>query len=106
MASSHEPAGAPLRTALRTTALAPMINNCYNVLSPIFEVLPNICLPPVERWIGVKPIQAAESRPFSKTCGGGAKARITVAVTGPPLNILRYYFLPLNSAQTTAKSAQ
>jgi hypothetical protein len=76
MRSNHDPAGAPLRAAQRTTALAPMINRRRSVRSPILEVLPSLCLPPVDRCSGVSPSQAAKSRPLVKLCAGGAKALI------------------------------
>ena len=51
--------------------------------SPIFEIAPSFCLPPVECWRGVSPTQAAKSRPLAKVSGGGARAAIAVAVIGP-----------------------
>ena len=49
------PQEAPLRAAQRTIALAPMINRRRSVRSPNFEVLPSLCLPPVDRCKGVSP---------------------------------------------------
>src|SRR3954451_23460851 len=46
--ASHEPAAAPRRQAQRTTALAPRISNRRMVRSPIFEMAPSLCLPPVD----------------------------------------------------------
>ena len=80
MRSNHDPAGAPFCTAQRTTALAPMINRRRIVRSPLFEVPPSFCLPPVDRCNGVSPSQAAKSRPLAKVCAGGAKALIAAAV--------------------------
>ena len=61
---SQDPAAVPCLTALRTTELAPMIRSRRSVRSPIFEVVPSFCLPPVECCEGVSPTQAAKSRPF------------------------------------------
>ena len=83
MRAIHEPAGAPLRATQLATALAPMISRRRRVHSPIFEVAPSFCLPPVECWSGVSPTQAAKSRPRLKLCAGGAKAVRATAVTGP-----------------------
>ena len=74
---------APWRAAQRRTALAPMISRRRRVRSPIFEVAPSFCLPPVECWSGVSPTQAAKSRPRRKVCAGGARAVRATAVTGP-----------------------
>src|SRR3954466_12619326 len=74
MRAIQEPAGAPWRAAQRRTALAPMISRRRRVRSPIFEVAPSFCLPPVECWSGVSPTQAAKSRPRLKVCAGGARA--------------------------------
>src|SRR3954447_22150993 len=56
MRAIQEPAGAPWRAAQRRTALAPIINRRRRVRSPLFEVAPSFCLPPVECWRGVSPI--------------------------------------------------
>jgi len=67
MLASHEPAGAPFRAAQRTTELAPMMSRRRSVRSPIFDVAPSLCFPPVECCNGVSPSQAAKSRPrFSR----------------------------------------
>src|SRR3954454_9749210 len=52
----HEPPGAPWRAAQRRTALAPIISRRRRVRSPLFEVAPSFCLPPVECWRGGSPI--------------------------------------------------
>ena len=83
MRASQEPAGAPLRMARRTAALAPMISSRRRVRSPILDVAPSFCLPPVECCSGVRPSQAAKSRPRLKVCSGGASAAIAVAMIGP-----------------------
>lgn len=45
-----------------TTALAPMIRRRLNVRSPILDIRPNRCFPPVDRSSGGKPTHAAKSR--------------------------------------------
>lgn len=77
------PSGAGLRKAERMTAIAQMINRRRMSRCPVFDVLPRICLPPVECWRGTRPSQAAKSRPRLKTLIGGAKVSIAIAVTGP-----------------------
>lgn len=62
MRASQESAVEPLRIAQRTAALAPMISSRRRVRSPIRDVLPSFCLPPVERCSGVSPSHAAKSR--------------------------------------------
>jgi hypothetical protein len=71
MRAIHEPAGAPFRATQLTTALAPMISRRRKVRSPIFEVAPSFCLPPVECCKGVSPTQAAKSRPRLNVSAGG-----------------------------------
>jgi hypothetical protein len=44
------------------------------VRSPIFEMAPSFCLPPVDFCSGVSPGQAAKSRPARKPCGAGTRA--------------------------------
>jgi hypothetical protein len=83
MRCNHDPAGAPFRAAQPTTALAPMISRRRIVRSPLCEVPPSLCLPPVDRCTGVRPSQAAKSRALEKVCAGGAKALIAAAVMGP-----------------------
>src|SRR3954464_1316151 len=78
---SHEPAGTPLRAAQRPTALAPIISKRRSARSPILEVLPSRSLPPLERWTGVSPSQAAKSRPRRNVWAGGASAMRAAAVT-------------------------
>ena len=74
MLASHEPAGAPFRAAQRTTELAPMMSRRRSVCSPIFDVAPSLCFPPVECCNGVSPSQAAKSRPRLNVSAGGASA--------------------------------
>src|SRR5689334_11233075 len=83
MRASHEPAAAPRRLAQRTTALAPRISNRRMVRSPLFEMAPSLCLPPVDLCSGVSPSQAAKSRPARKPSGAGTRAVIAVAAIGP-----------------------
>ena len=58
------------------------------VRSPIFEMAPSFCLPPVDFCSGVSPSQAAKSRPVAKVSGAGASAVIAVAVIGPTPGIV------------------
>src|SRR5215813_10686192 len=81
--ASQAPDGVPCLIALRTTELAPMISRRRSVRSPIFDVAPSFCLPPLECCDGVSPTQAAKSRPLLKALVGGANAANAVAVTGP-----------------------
>src|SRR4051794_7994797 len=53
------------------------------VRSPIFEIAPSFCLPPVDICRGVSPSQAAKSRPARKPSGAGTRAVIAVAAIGP-----------------------
>ena len=46
--ASQEFAGPSLRLAWRTTALAPTMSNLRKVRSPILEMAPSFCLPPVD----------------------------------------------------------
>ena len=48
----------------------------------IFEVLPSRSLPPLGCWRGVRPTQAAKSRPLAKVSQGGAKVVSAVARRG------------------------
>src|SRR3954451_13180885 len=83
MRPSHAPAGTPFRAAQRATALAPMISKRRSERSPILEVRPSRSLPPLERWTGVSPSQAAKSRPRRNVWAGGASAVRAAAVTAP-----------------------
>jgi hypothetical protein len=58
------------------------------VRSPILDVAPSFCLPPVDRCTGVKPSQAAKSRPLRNVSTGGARAAMAVAVIGPTPGIV------------------
>ena len=78
------------RHAHRTTPLAAMISKRRSVRSPIREVRPRRSFPPVDRCTGVRPIQAAKSRPERKVSVGGASASIAVAIKGPiPGTVMR-----------------
>src|SRR6185312_11864055 len=50
------------------------------VRSPIFEIAPSFCLPPVDFCRGVSPSQAAKSRPARKPSGAGTRAVIAAAL--------------------------
>ena len=80
---SHDFSEAPRRRACRTTALAPLVSRRRSVRSPILEVAPSFCFPPVECCNGVSPSHAAKSRPRLKLVAWGAKAISAVAVIGP-----------------------
>lgn len=80
---SQDPAVPPRRAACCTTAIAPRIKRRRKSRCPIFDVLPNRVLPPVEFCFGVSPSQVAKSRPFVKVEGGGATAAIAAAQIGP-----------------------
>ncbi len=86
--ASHEPFGAPLRVAHRTTATAPTINSRRMSRCPIFEVFPRRSSPPLECWRGVSPTQAAKSRPFAKVSQGGAQVVSAAAVIGSTQGIV------------------
>ena len=47
----------------RIRDIMPMTSNRRMYRSPIFEIRPNCSLPPLERFRGVRPSQAAKSRP-------------------------------------------
>ena len=65
--ASHDPAGAPRLAAHRTTAIAPMISSRLRSRCPILEICPSRALPPEEFCRGVRPSQAAKSRPRQKS---------------------------------------
>src|SRR4051794_24433448 len=69
--ASQEPSAAPRRPAQRTTALAPRMSTRRIVRSPILEMAPSLRLPPVDLYSGVRPSQAAKSRPARKPSGAG-----------------------------------
>ena len=85
---SHEPSGAPLCAAHRTTATAPTISGRRKSRWPNFEVRPSRSLPPLECCRGVRPTQAAKSRRFENVSNGGAKVVIAAAVTVPTPGIV------------------
>ena len=51
----HDSADAPLRATPSKTLFAPIMSKRRKVRSPIFEVVPSFCLPPVECCSGVSP---------------------------------------------------
>src|SRR5215203_1673066 len=60
--ASHEPAGVPRCPAQRTTALAPRMSKRRMVRSPIFEIAPSLCLPPVDFCRGVTRAEEEQTR--------------------------------------------
>lgn len=80
---SHDCSWQPLRSACFTTEVAPMMSKRRNIRSPIFDVAPSFCFPPVESCNGVSPTQAAKSLPFLKVEASGARAIKAVAVIAP-----------------------
>lgn len=83
MRCSPEPSGAAHLAAWSSTELLPVISNRRSVRSPILDVAPSFCLPPVDFCKGVSPSQAAKSLALVKLSMGSAKARIAVALIGP-----------------------
>ncbi len=51
-----------------------MISRRLKVRSPIREIVPSFCLPPVDICLGTSPSHAAKSRPLAKVSAGGAIA--------------------------------
>src|SRR5215208_5088971 len=80
---SHDLAGTPLRLAHRTTLLAATISRRRRVRSPMRDVRPRRSLPPVDLCTGVRPTQAAKSRPDRNVSGVGASASMAVAINSP-----------------------
>src|SRR3954471_5556958 len=66
-----------------TTALAPRMSKRRMVRSPIFEIAPSLCLPPVDVCRGVSPSQAAKSRPARQPSRARTRAVMAVAAIGP-----------------------
>ena len=64
-------------------SFTPRISNRRMVRSPLFEMAPSLCLPPVDFCSGVSPSQAAKSRPARKPSGAGTRAVIAVAAIRP-----------------------
>ena len=65
-----------------TTALLPMMRSRLSAHSPILDVYRvSACRLSILR--GVRPSQAAKSRPLAKVSAGGARAAIAVAESGP-----------------------
>ena len=65
------------------TARAPCINEVRICFSPRLLILPNVGLPPVEYYLGTKPIQAANWRLVAKCLASLTVATTAVAVTSP-----------------------
>ncbi len=77
------------RMALLSGLLWRLVKRCAllrerSVRSPMRDVRPRRSLPPVERCTGVRPTQAAKSRPERNVSAGGASASRAVAISGPP----------------------
>src|SRR5919107_4006370 len=83
MPISHGLARDLSRAATLAAELAPRISSRRKLRSPIFEVRPSRSFPPLECCFGVRPSQAAKSRPRRKVDAGGASATRAVATTGP-----------------------
>lgn len=60
-----------------------MMSSRVSVRSPIREIAPSFCLPPVDACFGTSPSQAAKSRPFANVSACAVIAAIAVAVIGP-----------------------
>ena len=58
-------------------------SRCRRYRSPCLVMPPSLCLPPEEFCRGVRPSQAANSRPERKADGSGMVAAKAVAVIGP-----------------------
>jgi len=100
MRASHGSAGVPpLRIAQLTIAMAPQISNRRISRCPIFVVLPNRSLPPLEFCLGTRPSHAAKSRPRLNCSMGGAKLSMAMAV----MDLLRQSFdlREVNTSQRT-----
>ena len=74
--------GVPNRPTACRTAMAPETKSLRMSRCPIFDVLPNRALPPVECCFGTSPSQAAKSRPRRKDDSSGANVSIASAVIG------------------------
>ena len=86
--ANHEPSGTPFWEAHLTTAMAPRMRRRRMSRCPIFEILPSLCLPPVDFCKGASPSQAEKSRPRLKISIGGAKVSIARAAIGPSPGIV------------------
>ncbi len=61
----------------------PTTSNLRRYLSPIFVIFPSFSLPPLDLLSGVKPSQAARSRPVLNWCPSPIVATMADAVIGP-----------------------
>jgi hypothetical protein len=88
MRSNHDPTRGTFTLSPAHPALAPMINRRRKVRSPLFEVPPSFCFPPVDRCNGVSPQPGREV------------ALIAAAVTQPmPGTVLSRLASPSSSAR-------
>lgn len=76
-AGHHDPGFGPLRDAQPAIALVPMLSRRRNVRPPMLDVRLNRSLPSLDRCTGVRPSQAAKSRPSRKVAAAGADAMKT-----------------------------
>lgn len=76
---THGGMAAPFRDSFRI-AIAPTTRSERSRGFPRFEIEPSFSLPPLERDLGVKPIQAAKSLPDRKPPGSGTAALTVAAV--------------------------
>ena len=75
---------APLRLpATRSTEVAPSTSSFLMYRLPCLVMAPSFSLPPLEFCLGVRPSQAAKSRPDLNTLGSGTLATITEAMILP-----------------------
>ncbi len=65
------------------TAVAPTTSTLRRASSPARVIPPGLALPAVEWSLGVRPSQAAKSRPDLNACGSGTFIASRLAPTGP-----------------------
>ena len=82
-ASIHGPSTRERALGYRTTVRAPRTSRWRRYRSPCLVMPPSLCLPPDEFWRGVRPSQAANSRPDRNADGSDIVAAKAVAVIGP-----------------------
>ena len=82
-ASIHGPSTRERAFGYRTTVRAPNTRRWRRYRSPCLVMPPSLFLPPDEFCLGVKPSQAANSRPDRNVDGSGMVAANAVAVIGP-----------------------
>lgn len=79
---------APMNASPFFVTIGHMIGSRQMSFWPRSDVRPSRSLPPLERWRGVRQIQAAKSRPFENVSIGGANVVIAAAVIGPTPGIV------------------